>query len=531
MPVTLGDLIDDPRFPLVRLTTPDPVADGRPIAWVHSSDLVDPTPFLDEGHVLLTDGGQLGADGDADHYEGYVSRLVARGVLGLGFATDVLHERVPELLVAACERQGLPLFDVAARTPFIALIRTVADAIARERVSRLEWSVRAQRAIARAALRPDALRGIVGEVERQLRCWAVLFDARGERIRIPGGSTIPSAAASAVAEAVREALTRGRRAADTVEIAGDRVMVQTLGRGGDLRGVFVLGGIGRLDPPGIDVVTSVVALASLALEQNRALDVARRQLRSSVLELLESGRGQAAARIAGPLWGRLPREPFRVVTADPERQLSPLLESLEALSSERRGVFFAVREDRVVILTDEDPAPVADVLAGFGCAAGIAVPATFARLAVAVEEAERARRHAARMGLAVAAFEDLMSQGVLGSLRRADAEPLARALVDRLAAHDRREGSELLPTVRTWFEENCAWIPTARRLGIHRHSLRNRIDAAGRLLRLDLDLIRDRLELWAALELGDGGSTAVDYGGAGSEAGGSEVSRSGGTPG
>src|SRR5687767_9187696 len=62
----------------------------KAIRWVHSSDLADPTPFLSEGLVLLTTGTQFPHGDDApDVYRAYVSRLAARGVVGLGFGTEV----------------------------------------------------------------------------------------------------------------------------------------------------------------------------------------------------------------------------------------------------------------------------------------------------------------------------------------------------------------------------------------------------------------------------------------------------------
>ena len=46
----------------LRLVADGDLAPGildRPVRWVHSSDLVDPTPFLSEGLVLLTTGTQF----------------------------------------------------------------------------------------------------------------------------------------------------------------------------------------------------------------------------------------------------------------------------------------------------------------------------------------------------------------------------------------------------------------------------------------------------------------------------------------
>ena len=41
----------------------EPSALDRPVRWVHSSDLADPTPFLSEGLVLLTTGTQFEDEG------------------------------------------------------------------------------------------------------------------------------------------------------------------------------------------------------------------------------------------------------------------------------------------------------------------------------------------------------------------------------------------------------------------------------------------------------------------------------------
>ena len=49
-----------------------------PVSWIHSSDLVDPTPFLDAGQVVLTTGTQFSAGTTAD-FERYVVRLREQG--------------------------------------------------------------------------------------------------------------------------------------------------------------------------------------------------------------------------------------------------------------------------------------------------------------------------------------------------------------------------------------------------------------------------------------------------------------------
>jgi purine catabolism regulator len=97
-------------------------------------------------------------------------------------------------------------------------------------------------------------------------------------------------------------------------------------------------------------------------------------------------------------------------------------------------------------------------------------------------------------------FSELSGKGMMGLLRRGNPEVVAQALLQPLIDQDQTQQTELVRTVRSWIANNCAWDVTARQLGIHRHTLRNRVDTAGTVLGLNLDSLRDRLELFAALE-------------------------------
>lgn len=118
----------------------------------------------------------------------------------------------------------------------------------------------------------------------------------------------------------------------------------------------------------------------------------------------------------------------------------------------------------------------------------------------ALEEATRALLRATELAKPVVEFSELSDGGMLGLLREEKAGAVARGLLQPLIAHDAAEGTEILASVREWFANDCVWDKTARRLGVHRHTLRNRIDAAGRILGLNLDGMRDRLELFAAVQ-------------------------------
>ncbi|QHC59868.1 PucR family transcriptional regulator [Rathayibacter sp. VKM Ac-2760] len=504
MPATVRDLLAEPAFRLhVLAGVHDEAALDAPLVWAHSSDLIDPTPWLESGQLLLTDGVHFSSEqgtGEqgADFSEAYVARLRGRGIRALGFATGIVHDEVPEPLVAACARQGLPLLEVADRTPFMGIIRFVADVISREQRERLEWSLEAQRRVARAALRPDGLAAILSELERQLDCWVALYDAVGQRVHLPTRLDVPEAAERSVAAAVRQALSRGSRAGLRLDDGGG-VTLQTLGQRDHLRGVLAVGTGTPLDPAGNDLVASVIGLASIALEQRRALDTSRRQLRSGLLELLAAGAFDVAARTARQLWGTLPAEPVRVsVLSEPVRGDS-LLDELEVFAEENGArLFFAERDETLVVITGaEDLELIAGVLERHGARAGASAPIAWSELDRGLTEARRAAERASA-AQPLLRFEEVTAEGMRGLLAAAGAEPLARRLLAPLLTP---EGAVLLESARVWLRCNGAWEPAARELGVHRHTLRNRITAAERALGVDLDDVEARTELWLALSV------------------------------
>ncbi|MER6983178.1 helix-turn-helix domain-containing protein, partial [Streptomyces carpinensis] len=78
-------------------------------------------------------------------------------------------------------------------------------------------------------------------------------------------------------------------------------------------------------------------------------------------------------------------------------------------------------------------------------------------------------------------------------------ESIAQARLAPLAAHDAAHGTELLGSLRAFLEHNGQWEAASVSLGVHRHTLRNRMDRAQSLLGVDLDSAHVRAELLLAL--------------------------------
>ncbi|RAS71396.1 purine catabolism regulator [Lentzea atacamensis] len=202
------------------------------------------------------------------------------------------------------------------------------------------------------------------------------------------------------------------------------------------RGVLAVG----TTRPDLGIVNTAASLLVLALAQNDSADAARRELRA----------GQFRMLLAGLVVDGLP-DRFRVFLAGEPPD---------------GDVFWAEHDGDIVVLTTE-----------FDGFASSEVDTT--EVARGYREARQARQAGLRR------FEDLA-----GHVRLPDgfADALLRPLDE-----------ETRETLRVWLAHHGAWDPAATALGVHRHTLRNRVRKAEQALGRSMDSPGLRAELWLAL--------------------------------
>jgi purine catabolism regulator len=108
------------------------------VRWVHITELVDPTPWLKGGELLLTTGLQL--KGPKVQHE-LIERLAEHEIAGLGFGTGFAHKKVPVALVNAARKLDFPVFEVPYELPFIAITERVFAQLVDERYELLQRSM------------------------------------------------------------------------------------------------------------------------------------------------------------------------------------------------------------------------------------------------------------------------------------------------------------------------------------------------------------------------------------------------------
>jgi purine catabolism regulator len=113
-------------------------AAGRHVRWVHATELLDPTPWLRGGELLLSTGLQLDS---AQSQRELVERLSEHKIGGLGFGTGFAHKRLPAALLAEAQRRSFPLFEVPYELPFIAITERVFAQLLDERYEMLQRSM------------------------------------------------------------------------------------------------------------------------------------------------------------------------------------------------------------------------------------------------------------------------------------------------------------------------------------------------------------------------------------------------------
>ncbi|MBG6218689.1 DNA-binding PucR family transcriptional regulator [Arthrobacter sp. CAN_A6] len=102
------------------------------ISWCAPAETIDPTPFLSQNVLLLTNGIGLNIQ-DNRTWAAYVERLVKVGVAAIAFGTGTAHRLIPPGLVQAATALDVPLLEIPRAVPFLQVHRHVTNVLQAER--------------------------------------------------------------------------------------------------------------------------------------------------------------------------------------------------------------------------------------------------------------------------------------------------------------------------------------------------------------------------------------------------------------
>jgi len=484
--VAVQQLLDDRALELVGVTVP---AADTELRWVATSELTDPTPFLEGGEVLLTTG--LETAGWRSQWHPYVERLVTARVAALGLATGLTHRRVPRALQRACEELGLNLFEVPRQTTFVAVSRAIARMIDEGAEAAARRSLDVQRQLTQAALRQDD-QALVRRLASVVGGAAALVGRDGQLEVGPLGTAgldVP-----AVVDEVARIRPQGLRAASSLQSGAGTVVVQPVGLSGRPSGWLAVLLPGRPDDLQRSAVATAVSLLSLAAESRRERLETLRRLRARALELLVLADPRTAGIVLASGGSEEPEFPDPVVLVRATGADEVLEDALTALEG-TTPLLARVGEELWLAVGPADADRRATTLAGHGLLVGVGDPSP-------VGEADRSHANAghalgaASVSAPVVRWEHLVGSGAMAALDRERASSFAASFLAPLAVPG---AEELLPTLRSFLRHHGSRAKVAEELGIHRNTVRNRLEQVEAAVGGSLDDPRLRVDAWVAL--------------------------------
>ncbi|WP_068692712.1 PucR family transcriptional regulator [Thermobifida halotolerans] len=472
------------------LDTLVPASPDAGVRWATVSELVDPTPYLLGGELLLTAGTNLPEDPDT--LDRYVSTLLAAEVTALGFGVTPVYDAVPAALVERCRVHGLPLLLVPRETPFVAVSQAVGEELEHRRLADQRRFVSAGRALTRAAVGNTPVQGVLETLSSVLGCWTTLIGARplGRAGRVPTLS-------AETGELVGKVGAAGGPLSAKIQVSPDRVVLHAVGEHTRERSVLLLGRPEPLDATDRAILgTAVALLGLLSRSQSAVVDDAGRLAARLLLSgsepdtasfpplraLLSGGDRTDVFRVLHARWTGRGARPTASPTLFRTRLVDDTGTSVRAVLADQGS-----REEHLALL---------DELRASGWLAAVSGPVSGTGLATADRQAAAllVRAHATDRPL----LPDEAPDPFDTLFEREAARTAARTLLGPLAGPG-ETARTLRATLRAWLARHGSWDRAAADLGAHRNSVRYRIGRIERDLGVDLSDPEQRMRLWFAL--------------------------------
>ena len=490
MKLTLNNLLKQPDLNLTLLTGDDGALE-RPIAGAHSIEIAYPSRWLPRDWIMLTTGLRL--RGRRDEQRKLIAELHDHGQAALGWAVGLVVQQVPSAVLDEANARNFPVFRVPIEIPFRDIISFVNGARLSDDLYVMRRVMAMQKFLMDALHLDDPEPAIVDRLGAMLEADVLLFGTDGSTVRTCGrtdpGDVVDILGASG--DTLVEAEVRGRRVLGlpvTTEHSCAGWLAVVLPRGPFAE---------RLGKP---VLRSAAQLLGLVAHVRHLGTGDERERRAEVfLASLEDAEGEQVialdhkARALGfdfsaparaVLWsGPAEREPLgpealgeviQVIETSLAAAQAPFL--LTHLDGRIAGVVQG--NDDVVAQLLPDRARELDLIAGVG-----RTIRTLGDARQSLADAQLALEHASDNHVALASFDDLDPASWL--LASCDQEIASQKVVELL--EPLRDQPSLLETLRTYFTVDMNVAEAARRLNVHRNTLRYRLARIEELLRVRLD--------------------------------------------
>ncbi|HEY2297840.1 MAG TPA: helix-turn-helix domain-containing protein [Jatrophihabitans sp.] len=506
----LRDLLAVPELRLSLLHEPEQALD-RQVRRVCATDLLHPQRYLSGEDLVLT--GLVWRRSPVDS-EVFVRALVAGRAAALA-AGDALLGFIPDDLVAACRRHGLPLIEVSTEVSFADIIEYLVTAVTAERGERLSASLGRQRKLLAEMAAGRSLADLAARTSREIGSTCRVLTPTGRPIVAGSDPFDPDEV-----DRITAAYLTASRLPSVVTASPDRTCtVFAVGPALEnrLTSWFVAVDGEPADWPA-DAAELVGEFATIAALDRSRQDEGSRAIRhifDETLALVEAGGSQVEIGMRLRQVGMDPAAPLVALVAEivgrPDlRDLARVL--LDDVTAAGPSVVGAGADGRAIALLPTAPDEVARLKSAVQrlapgaertpFAVGISATSASDALAGALEQA----RHACRLaGLRAGAVSVVTGEEVTSSVLLLAAVPdevrrtFASRLLDPVLDYDRRNASGLLLTLETFLQCSGSWSKAAEQLHLHVNTVRYRIERVEQLTGRDLSRMEDCVDVFLAL--------------------------------
>ena len=513
--LTLRGLLADPALELRLLVPGAEGALDAEVVWVHNTELADPSRYVRERELVLTNGLWL----DAAEPAGFVAGVRRAGAAGIVFGLRAERTSTPDELVAACRSTDLPLLEISVEVPFTAITRAAAATYAAERQDALVGLVRRGNALAAAISHGAGASGVLAVLRRDHDLPLAVVDRMGRVLGAAGAQLDADQGATAA-----RALARRPRPLEVDLGPAGRATIYPVGAVGDVDAALLcLRPVTALDRAERDALEQAARFLSLEVARQQTVQAIEQRFASELLDMVLSG-AHRAAEVPGRLraFGVDPDAPLAVCavafrSGDPT--LPGMVEAITDffLAESLPALVAGGSRDAVAVLPWRRPQADLSALAGRLVAAlatrfparepvagigGTAPDAAELRRPLAqAREAVRVLRDRRGGGPDVTTFAELGGYRLLLGLQEPEQlQRFADTVLGPLREHDRRRSGELEATLRAFLDHDGHWGATAEALYVHVNTLRNRLARVAELTGRDVNRTADRVDLFLALE-------------------------------
>lgn len=463
---------------------------GRVVTWAHTCEVRDPWNWLGSGDLLMIDG--YGFPADPAEQVDFVRNLARVGIAGLALAEGFVVPEFSGPAAAAADELGFPVLSTERSVPFATIGRVVADSNSGRSGARLTSVLRLYDVLRRSHLGDQDAVDLLDDLGREVKAELNVIDVTRGRELMPSRGPLPADLRAAVLAKVRE--HNGLLPAfSRIKTPGTMALVLPVGRHDATALVARAADADAL--PDLMLAQHVAMIAAMDVERRSAGMLRVRERRTALARLLLDGALAPEAAVSRLESLGLGTGPWQVTSWEAtEPHLEAELGALEVASLHLPG-----GDAHALVLAADVCAEQVRSSLGIGSArVGVSRPVlSSARFPDAFREARWALESAR------AAQVRLSVYGTHGShfLPRtvAEGEAVVAELLGPIMDYDAKNDTQLLATLKVFFEANRSWQEGAKRLGIHKQTLAYRMKKIEELTDADPRDFGCQAELYFAL--------------------------------